>query len=150
VRSLSARMLLDSAMDDLEALSTSELQQIVRRAVVGPRTWDPESEIEPTVSRRVAISFLGHNDHLRSSSTHRWLAGYRYIALSFWKFGIPRPQLGLRCWNVHTGQLVWVWERPGHTTIVPAFDFCGDGSEAVVSILSETTTLVIQCVFRIM
>ncbi|KAJ7890396.1 hypothetical protein B0H13DRAFT_2040407, partial [Mycena leptocephala] len=56
VRDLSRARVIDApAEETLETLSTAELVEEVRRAVVGPRTWSPASSVPPTVHRQFSI-----------------------------------------------------------------------------------------------
>jgi hypothetical protein len=130
VRDLSRARVIDApAEETLETLSTVELVEEVRRAVVGPRTWSPASSVPPTVHRQFSISLerytVTHPAELLPGGTHI----LRFVSESF-----PRSN-GIELWEVCTGKRVWEWGRVDYDVFHAATDFQAGTSKVRLAIL---------------
>jgi hypothetical protein len=123
LRKLCSRLLLDSTVDYLEALSTSELQEIVRRAVLEPRTWTPQSVIPPIAPdlRKAVVSFDGKDDPLCLTSARCKRAEDTLLATSGnWhsQFTVLGCSYDAACVGMGAA---------GPRAMVPAFESCAGG-----------------------
>ncbi|KAJ7478236.1 hypothetical protein FB451DRAFT_1241662 [Mycena latifolia] len=144
VHDLAWRSLINPPADDWESLSTTELQEEVRRAVVGPRTWSAPSAMPPTLSRQIVVPFEGLQglDNARLPGTDDWLACGRYLSYRvFRSSNIGRNYIGVHCWDVRAKQRVWAWEQPGYTVKSMTFDVLGGGLQAIVSLVCDVHEL---------
>jgi hypothetical protein len=131
VRDLSRARVIDApAEETLETLSTAELVEEVRRAVVGPRTWSPASSVPPTVHRQFSIPLkkytVTHPAELLPGGTHI----LRFVSESYY----PRSN-GIELWEVCTGKRIWEWGRVDYDVFYAATDFQAGTSKVRVAIL---------------
>lgn len=129
VRDLSRARVIDApAEETLETLSTTELVEEVRRAVVGPRTWSPASSVQPTVHRQFSIP-LGYTVTLPAKLLPGGTHVLRFISESF------ALSHGIELWEVYTGKRVWKWGRVDYNVFHVATDFPAGTSKVVLAIL---------------
>ncbi|KAJ7098867.1 hypothetical protein C8R44DRAFT_988701 [Mycena epipterygia] len=127
-RNLASRWLIDPPADEiLEALSTDELVDEVKRGVVGPRTWSPTSSTLPTVDRQITVHELP-DGHVLPDGRHIVSYNRTDAGGAFYK--------GVECWEVKTGRRLWGWAAPNYLVYVATFDIRRGGSEAVVSVVN--------------
>ncbi|KAJ7915821.1 hypothetical protein B0H13DRAFT_2452654 [Mycena leptocephala] len=127
VRDLSLRGLIDVPLEDiLVNFSPNELIGEVKRAVVGPLAWSPESATAPTLMRQFTIPFeVADGSQVRSYG--ELLRGGRYTVFRTHDF-LTGNNL-LECWELATGCRVWTCTRTGFIIVHTAFQVCR-GSKA--------------------
>ncbi|KAJ7124069.1 hypothetical protein C8R43DRAFT_1240988 [Mycena crocata] len=144
VDSLAAREIMDAPPREvLKKLSTNALIEEVRRAVVGPHTWNQASVDPPTVWRQNRVAPTAMWDSVEI------LPGGRYIAFYI---SVPGLSLGggecrrIECWEIHSGLQVWSWARVGSSVSEARFHFRG-GSLVVVVLMFMNEILVLEVDF---
>ncbi|KAJ7184864.1 hypothetical protein C8R46DRAFT_1343853 [Mycena filopes] len=108
--------------DSWESLSKDELVEEMRRASVGPRTWNRAAAM---IQREITIAL----DH-ESGHNGEFLHGGKYIL-----FTLEYGHRGLECWQVLPLRRVWIWHSSTHFVKNANFDFCRGESKAMVSLL---------------
>jgi hypothetical protein len=111
--------------------SPNELIGEVKRAVVGPLAWSPESATAPTLMRQFTIPFeVADGSQVRSYG--ELLRGGRYTVFRTHDF-LTGNNL-LECWELATGCRVWTCTRTGFIIVHTAFQVCR-GSKAKVFLI---------------
>ncbi|KAJ6549070.1 hypothetical protein DFH09DRAFT_1169661 [Mycena vulgaris] len=142
LRELSSGYLIDPpAADVLETISTAELIEEVKRAVVGPRTWSPASSAPPIISRRINFSLTT----LRGESIARLLQDGRHVL--FYKKDGDFAR-GVECWDMLTLRRVWGWASSTHDIYKVTFDFHRGAKAVVAAFLSPARIIILEACFK--
>ncbi|KAJ7276872.1 hypothetical protein C8J57DRAFT_1584279 [Mycena rebaudengoi] len=93
VLDLGCRHLLDlPPRDTLRRFSTMQLMEEVKRAVLGPRTWAPNSSSAPTIRRKIHVSMSG-------PSRPTLLSGDKHL--------LVQRGTGCEIWDITEGHQIW-------------------------------------------
>ncbi|KAJ7189115.1 hypothetical protein C8R46DRAFT_1056638 [Mycena filopes] len=129
VRDLARRRLIDAPPQDiLETLTKDALVDEIRRVAVGPQTWSTHSGRAPMLARDFivpAVCVFGEAE-LLPGGKHCIFLGAEVAN------GIGRR--GVKCWDIHTGRLVWDWPRPNVLVSDVQVDYIDGGSKMAVLI----------------
>ncbi|KAJ7660119.1 hypothetical protein DFH06DRAFT_1193816 [Mycena polygramma] len=132
LRDLYFRRLIDPvAGQAVETLSKDAIIDEIKRAVVGPRTWSPDSLIPPTIHRQIIVPL----DDTKERRGFELLPGGKHMLFYVYKENSINLDKYVECREVSTGRLVWEWERPDCTVTFAGFNVLDSGKEAVAYVM---------------
>ncbi|KAJ7627318.1 hypothetical protein FB45DRAFT_921061 [Roridomyces roridus] len=136
IRDLEYRGLRDSdPKEHLHTLTTSQLQDLVKHTVLGPRTWSPTCPTPPKIKRDVVVRF---DKPLARRTSVVLLPGGKYIFLcERWDdLKIVQVATGRRVWIPPSRVASWSWDMmDGGDRIVVDFQTYGSSYEKAIHIV---------------